>query len=127
MREETEGVLVEKDVLVGKEEFLCIVKELVRKIVFSRLLVLSCRVVRLVVGEFGMGVIFRVDDMRGVVGGCVVREVDCVVVEREDKVEGKWVLGVNMGVGKGVVVVEVDIIGGWVEIWRVGVEDREDI
>lgn len=127
MREETEGVLVEKDVLVGKEEFLCIVKELVRKIVFSRLLVLGCRVVRLVVGEFGMGVIFRVDDMRGVVGGCVVREVDCVVVEREDKVEGKWVLGVNMGVGKGVVVVEVDIIGGWVEIWRVGVEDREDI
>lgn len=126
MREETEGALVEKDASVGKEELPCTVKELVRKTVLSRLLVLGCRVVRLVAGELGMGVTPRVDDMRGAVGGCVVREVDCAVVEREDKVEGKWVLGVNMGVGKGAVVVEVDTTGGWVETWRVGVEDRED-
>lgn len=72
-----------EDPAVGEEELLCVVMELVRKIVVSSPVVLGCLVVRFVAGELGMNVTPRVDDMRLGMGTRVVRRVDCEVVDTE--------------------------------------------
>lgn len=98
MREELEGLLV------GEEELLCAVTELVRKMVLSSPGVLGCLVVRLVAGGLGVAVALRVDDMRLGTGTQVVRGVDCEVVDWEESVEEAGALAVVRGVDRRAVV-----------------------
>lgn len=130
-REETEGPTVDGDPILGRVELPWPEVGVVRMTVVGSLLIVVGPVVRLVVGE----VIPTVDEKIPDVGFRVVRDVDCKVVEWEERLWEKGVLGVVLVEEGGMMVLDTELgltwgrgLVGRVEgrrVWGEG-EDLED-